>query len=110
MPKPLICADCHICNSLQCKDLWIHALKLTESADDMLRGYYMAPEPIGLWKSEVPWPHRKAVNRNAEPDFLPRPDDHQNLLPMTLADLERLKLPAKLLDDAEDKKAQPEAE
>ena len=63
----------------------------------MFRGYYIAPQPIGLWKSDLPWPKRAAANSNPIPDFIARPEDHQILLPWTPADLKRLELPGDLL-------------
>jgi hypothetical protein len=77
---------------------------------NMFRGYYMAPEPLGLWKSELPWPERKPADPSAVPDFLPRPDSDQELLSWTAADLERLHLPLSLLDEGkEDAKQTQEA-
>jgi hypothetical protein len=66
---------------------------------DLFRGYYIGPQPLGLWKSELPWPHHQAGTPPTEPDFIPRPDEHEILLPWTLVDLERLKLPPALLQE-----------
>jgi hypothetical protein len=71
----------------------------SQFARDLFRGYYIGPQPLGLWKSEVPWPHHEPQMQETEPDFIPRPEEHELLQPWTLADLERLKLPPELLLD-----------
>jgi hypothetical protein len=60
-------------------------------------GYFLGPQPFGLWRADMPWPHRVKKPLACPPDFLPRPDEHQYLEPWNEADVKRLKLPASVL-------------
>jgi hypothetical protein len=71
----------------------------SELGTNPIETYFLAPPPLGLWKGVVPFPEKRIKNVDIQPDFLPRPESDQYLLPWTKEDLERLKLPLSLLDD-----------
>jgi hypothetical protein len=65
---------------------------------ETLSGYFLAPQPLGLWRTDMPWPHRVKKPVAGPPDFVKRPDEHQYLEPWNEADVKRLKLPASVLN------------
>jgi type IV secretory pathway TraG/TraD family ATPase VirD4 len=66
---------------------------------DRFAGFFMAPAPLGLWRMELPWPHRAELDKDRPPDFIKRETAEQYLEPWTKEDPERLSLPPTLLDD-----------
>ena len=66
---------------------------------DEFAGFFMAPEPLGLWRMELPWPYRAEIDKDRPPDFVKRETADQYLEPWTVVDLARLGLPLTLLDD-----------
>jgi type IV secretory pathway TraG/TraD family ATPase VirD4 len=76
-------------------------------------GYFLAPTPLGLWKTRLPPPVKEVHDETVPPNFDPRPeygklreqereidvnDPDQWLEPWNKDDLKRLKLPDWLLD------------
>jgi hypothetical protein len=80
---------------------------LAQLPRDKLHQYSMGPEPLGLWKSETPWPERKPRLPTTPVDFEERPDADEDLEPWNSDDLKRLKLPENLFEE-EEKEAKKE--
>jgi type IV secretory pathway TraG/TraD family ATPase VirD4 len=82
---------------------------LAQLPRDKLHYYGIAPEPLGLWKSETKWPERKPRPPTTPVDFDPRPGTDDDIEPWDDEDLKRLKLPENLFEEEEkDEKEQEE--
>jgi hypothetical protein len=80
---------------------------LAQLPRDKFHQYSIGPEPLGLWKSETPWPERKPRLPTTPVDFEERPDADEDLEPWNIDDLKRLKLPENLFEE-EEKEAKKE--
>jgi hypothetical protein len=76
----------------------VMAAAFSDLPTETLSGYFLAPQPLGLWRADMPWPHQLKKPVVGPPDFVPRPDEHQYLEPWTEADVKRLKLPLSVLN------------
>jgi hypothetical protein len=84
----------------------------SELPTETLSGYFLAPTPLGLWRADLPWPWKtrasEAAEKASEPDFLPRKDADQYLVPWSESDLARLNLPLSLLHQEPQEEDRPD--